>query len=90
MLAALKMLSQQVDAIYVHIDLDVLDAEDIPGHSFEVPDGPSAAQLGEVLHTITQHKKVKALGIASFPTSKAGRSRSRLPHSLSSNLPLRG
>lgn len=76
MFQALDTLSQQVDVIYVHIDLDVLDAEDIPGHSFEVPEGPSASQLGDVLTAITQYKKVKALGIASFPTSKAGRSRS--------------
>lgn len=76
MFEALDTLSRQVDVIYVHIDLDVLDAEDIPGHSFEVPHGPSASQLGEVLFAITQHKKVKALGIASFPTSEAGRSRS--------------
>lgn len=76
MLEAVKVLSQQVDAIYVHIDLDVLDAKDIPGHSFEVPDGPSASQLGDVLYTLMQYKKVKALGIASFPTTEAGRSRS--------------
>lgn len=76
MLEAVKVLSQQVDTIYVHIDLDVLDAEDIPGHTFEVPDGPSASQLGDVLYTLIQYKKVKALGIASFPTAEAGHSRS--------------
>jgi arginase len=65
-----------VDVIYVHIDLDVLDAADIPGHNFEVPNGPTAAQLSEVLRYITKCEKVKALGIASFPSPESGRKKS--------------
>jgi len=73
---ALNMLAEQVDVIYVHIDLDVLDAADIPGHNFEVPNGPTAAQLSEVLRYITKCEKVKALGIASFPSPESGRKKS--------------
>ena len=72
---AVAALANQVDVIYVHIDLDVLDAADIPGHTFEIPEGPTAAQLGAALEFIMQEKKVKALGIASFPTPEAGRER---------------
>jgi len=72
---SLAQLARQVDVIYVHIDLDVLDAADIPGHTFEIPEGPSAAQLGAALEFIMQEEKVKALGIASFPTPEAGRER---------------
>lgn len=74
--AALNLLAKRVDVIYVHIDLDVLDAADIPGHNFEVPNGPSASQLAEVLQVIMKYKKVKALGIASFPSPKQGREKS--------------
>jgi len=73
---ALNMLAERVDVIYVHIDLDVLDAADIPGHNFEVPNGPTAAQLSEVLRYITKCEKVKALGIASFPSPESGRKKS--------------
>jgi arginase len=73
--AALEMLARQVDVIYVHIDLDVLDAEDIPGHSFEIPEGPTAEQLGGALRIMLREPKVGALGIASFPTDPAGRER---------------
>jgi len=73
--AALEDLAERVDAIYVHIDLDVLDAADIPGHSFEIPGGPTAEQLGEALHLMLQQEKVRALGIASFPAGDAGRQR---------------
>ena len=73
---ALNMLAERVDVIYVHIDLDVLDAADIPGHNFEVPNGPTAAQLSEVLRYITKCEKVKALGIASFPSPERGREKS--------------
>lgn len=72
---AVAQLAQQVDVIYVHIDLDVLDAADIPGHTFEIPEGPTAPQLGAALEYIMQEEKVKALGIASFPTPEAGRER---------------
>jgi len=69
-------LFQRVDAVYVHIDLDVLDASVIPGSLFPVPNGPSASELGEVLGLILQNEKVKALGIASFPTAEEGQAKS--------------
>ena len=75
MTAALDLLARRVDVIYVHIDLDVLDAQDIPGHSFEIPEGPTAEQLGDALRIMLREPKVCALGIASFPTDPAGRDR---------------
>lgn len=70
---AVDRLSRQVDAIYLHIDLDILDASEIPGSFFEVADGPSAAELVEPIRSLVRNPKVKALGIASFPTAKEGR-----------------
>jgi len=73
---SLHQLSNRVEMIYVHIDLDVLDASCIPGHDFEVPKGLTPSQLSESLKFIMKSEKVKALGIASFPTAKYGREKS--------------
>jgi len=73
---AMTRLSNQVDKIYVHIDLDVLDASFIPGSHFKVPGGLTPLQLSLILRTITGYEKVKALGIASFPAPEYGREKS--------------
>jgi len=70
---SMARLSNQVNKIYVHIDLDVLDASSIPGSHFKVPGGLTPHQLSRILKTITGFEKVKALGISSFPTPEYGR-----------------
>jgi len=42
---AIERLSRRVDVIYLHVDLDILDATLIPGSFFEVTGGPTAAEL---------------------------------------------
>ena len=69
-------LCDRVDVVYIHIDLDVLDAPDIPGHNFQIPNGPNPIQLGEALKYMMQNPKVGALGIASFPTQEEVRTKS--------------
>jgi len=73
---ALARLSKQVDVIYVHIDLDVLDPSEIPGANLTAPNGPTATQLGDALKLMMSYEKVGALGIASFPISEEGRKKS--------------
>jgi arginase len=65
-----------VDVIYLHVDLDILDAAEIPGSFFETAGGPTAGEVAEVLRELTSHPKVSALGIASFPTAEDGRTTS--------------
>ena len=72
---AIAQLSQKVDVIYLHIDLDVLDPSEIPGATLTAPNGPTAAQLGEALKLMMSYEKVAALGIASFPIAEEGRSK---------------
>lgn len=69
-------LCDRVDVVYIHIDLDVLDAPDIPGHTFQIPNGPNPAQLGKALGYMMRNPKVGALGIASFPTQEEVRAKS--------------
>lgn len=60
-------LAQQVDLVYVHIDMDVLDPAEVPGHGLTVPDGPSSKDLAEAIALMFENPKTVALGIASTP-----------------------
>jgi len=60
-------LSRITDLIYVHVDLDVLDPDDIPGAGLPVENGPTADELGEALEVIFEYPNVKGFGIASYP-----------------------
>lgn len=73
---AVARLAERVDVIYLHVDLDILDATAIPGSFFETAGGPTADEVAEVLRELTGHPKVGALGIASFPTAEEGRATS--------------
>jgi arginase len=73
---AVEELAGRVDVVYLHIDLDILDASDIPGSFFEVEHGPKATQLIEAIKMMVTNPKVGALGISSFPTAENGREKS--------------
>ncbi len=60
-------LASRVDAIYVHIDMDVLDPAEVPGHDLAVSDGPSSKELGAAIALMFENPKTVALGIASTP-----------------------
>ena len=60
-------LADRVDVIYVHIDMDVLDPAEVPGHSLAVADGPSSVDLAEAMTLMFRNPKTIALGIASTP-----------------------
>ena len=61
-------LADRVDVIYVHIDMDVLDPAEVPGHNLTVPDGPSSKELAAALAWMFENPKTAALGIASTPS----------------------
>ena len=70
-------LAARVDRIYVHIDMDVLDPVEVPGHSLSVAGGPSSEQLAAAVTAMFHDAKACAIGIASTPTGerdKDGRS----------------
>ena len=60
-------LAQRVDAIYVHIDMDVLDPAEVPGHDLAVTNGPSSKDLAAAMSLMFKNPKTVALGIASTP-----------------------
>lgn len=76
--AQMRRLSELVDMIYVHVDMDVLDPAEVAGHPLTVPDGPTSLELAAALTEMFRYEKVAGLGIASTPAGErdpAGRSR---------------
>src|SRR5262249_20520643 len=65
--AEMRRLSDETDVIYVHIDMDVLDPKEVPGHPLTVPNGPTSAELSAALTEMFRYGKVATLGIASTP-----------------------
>ncbi len=69
--AEMDRLAAETDVIYVHIDMDALDPADVPGHSLNVPNGPTGVELGAALTEMFKRPSVAALGIASTPAGSA-------------------
>jgi arginase len=67
---ALASLSARVDRLYVHIDMDVLDPREVPGHSLGVPNGPTSVELAAAVVEMFKDPKAAAIGIASTPTGE--------------------
>lgn len=65
--AQMDRLSSIADLIYVHIDMDVLDPAEVPGHPLTVEGGPTSAELAAALTAMFAYPKVAALGVASTP-----------------------
>lgn len=64
--AAMQRLTTRCDAVYVHIDLDVLDPDDAPGMNLPVPGGPTADELAAAIELCLSFDGAAALGIASY------------------------
>ena len=65
--ARIDALAERVDLIYVHVDMDVLDPAEVPGHGLTVPNGPTSTDLAEAIALMFRNPKTVALGIASTP-----------------------
>jgi len=61
-------LSLITDLIYIHIDTDVLNPGEMPGHTTPEPNGFSSEQLAECLKVMCAYPSVACLGVASMPT----------------------
>lgn len=71
--AQLDRLSRNVDKIYVHVDMDVLDPREVMAHVNKVPGGPSSAQLAALFEQIfARYPKASALGFATIPATDEG------------------
>ena len=63
----MQRLSEITDVIYIHVDMDVLDPREVPGHPLTVAGGPSSAELAAALTEMFKYGKAAAFGVASTP-----------------------
>ncbi|MDG1997210.1 MAG: arginase family protein [Emcibacteraceae bacterium] len=62
-------LSKVSDKIYIHIDLDILDASEMPYHNYPTENGPTSYELAALFKEIFQkYPKAAAIGFASIPS----------------------
>lgn len=64
-------MAEGVDVVYVHVDMDVLEPNEVPGHGLTVPNGPSSKALAAAIGVMFENPKTVALGIASTPSFNA-------------------
>lgn len=68
--AQIERLARLTDVIYVHVDMDVLDPREVPGHPLTAEGGPTSRELAGALTVVFTNPKVAALGIASTPANE--------------------
>jgi arginase len=68
LLPALESLRAQVERLYLHIDLDVLDPAETPANEYaaRVPNGLMLEQIEEAIRLINERFKICAGGVASY------------------------
>jgi len=66
LLAALGRIEGASDDLYVHIDLDVLDAAEARVNRFSSPGGPTAAALAELVAAVIGSGRVRALSLTAY------------------------
>ena len=63
----MERLATITDLTYVHIDMDALDPEEVPGHGLTVEDGPTSAEMADALELMFENPSAAAFGVASYP-----------------------
>jgi len=63
----MERLARFTDLIYIHVDLDIVDSSEVPGHGTKVEEGPTSKEMGNALELMFKHPKAAGFGIASYP-----------------------
>jgi arginase len=67
--AQLDRLESITERLYIHIDMDVLDPAEVPGHGNKVPGGPSSQELAALFEQIfLRYPTASAIGFATIPS----------------------
>ncbi|MGH8549380.1 MAG: arginase family protein [Methylococcales bacterium] len=62
--AAMRRLSDRVDLIYIHFDVDALDESEVASMWLSEPDGPMRTELAAALKIASAYPRVAAFGIS--------------------------
>jgi arginase len=65
----LERLRQEVEQVYVHLDLDVLDPTEAQANSFPVPEGLTVAEVKKAIEAVKAQFRIAAGGLASYDPS---------------------
>ncbi len=69
----LDRLNAQVDVLYIHVDMDVLDPREVSTHVNKVAGGPSSDELAALFEQIfARYPKAAAIGFATIPPTDPG------------------
>ena len=63
----MERLSRLTDIIYVHVDMDILNPEEVKGSNFPASGGPNSYELSAALQKMFRWEKASAFGVASTP-----------------------
>jgi arginase len=55
-----------VRRLYVHIDLDVLDRDEVRANQFAAPSGPTVAEMTDVLRAVGARIPVAAVAVTAY------------------------
>ena len=67
---ALDSLCSNTDAVYIHVDLDILDPAVAPAAGMPAPGGLTGAELGLALRMMLGYSKVAALSLVSYKADR--------------------
>ncbi len=62
----LGRLRKEVEDVYVHLDLDVIDPGEIRANQYAAPDGPTVDQVVDSLREIALRFRVRAIGVTAY------------------------
>ena len=63
----MERLSRLTDIIYIHVDMDILNPEEVRGSNFPETGGPTSHELSAALRKMFRWEKASAFGVASTP-----------------------
>ncbi len=66
---ALSAVQSQVDSVYLHLDLDVLEPVRTPANHFATPDGLDVEAVKEAIRLVRERFTIRAMGVASYDPS---------------------
>jgi arginase len=72
---ALDELAERVDAVYVHIDLDVIDASVARANALSVEGGPDVEELEQALESVSDRFEIAAAALTAYDPSADRESR---------------